>query len=159
MPISATGLRNKRRPATGFTLVELMVVITVIALAAGAVAWSLPDPAGRVSDEAARFALRVRAAHDSAIVEAHPVSVWVTAGGYGFDARSAGLWVPIASRPLGVERWRPGTQAVASDPAPRVRVVFDTTGLPDRPLDLRLQRRAVRVNVRIGADGSVAVDG
>jgi general secretion pathway protein H len=153
------GFTPVRRSAEhGFTLVELMVVVTILALAAGAVAWSLPDPSGRVRDEAARFALRVRAAHDEAIVGARPVSVWVTAGGYGFDARSGGGWQPLA-RPLAVERWQAGTQASLSDPAARVRVTFDPTGMADRPLELRLQRRAARAGVRIGGDGSVAVDG
>ena len=150
----------------GFTLVELMVVMAVMGLAAGAVAWSLPDPASRVSDEAARFALRTRAAHDAAIVEARPVSVWVSAGGYGFDARAGGAWQPL-TRPLAVERWKPGTQArplssadaAAADPAARVRVTFDATGMADRPLELKLQRRAARVVVRIAGDGSVAVGG
>lgn len=158
MPISAIGHRNNPFEEGGFTLVELMVVVTVIALASAAVAWSLPDPAGRVGDEAARFALRVRAAHDSAVVEARPVSVWVTAGGYGFDARAGGTWQPLA-RPLTVERWKPGTQASPSDPASRARVVFDPTGIADRPLDVRLQRRAARATVHIGGDGSVTVDG
>lgn len=148
----------RRSAKHGFTLVELMVVLTVIALAAGAVAWSLPDPAGRVSDEASRFALRVRAAHDDAVVEARPIGVWVTAGGYGFEARAGGAWRPLV-KPLAVERWAAGTQATLNDPAARVRVVFDATGIADRPLDLKLQRRAARAVVHIGGDGSVTVDG
>ena len=136
-----------------------MVVVTIIALAAGAVAWSLPDPRGRIGDEAARFALRVRAAHDMAIVGARPVSVWVSAGGYGFDARAAGGWQPLGDKPLTVERWQAGTRATLSDPATRARVVFDATGAADRPLELGLQRRAARATVRIDADGSVAVSG
>ena len=65
----------------GFTLVELMVVVTIIGLAAAVAVWNMPDPRGRLADEAARFALRARAAHDAAIVDARPVSIWVTAGG------------------------------------------------------------------------------
>lgn len=158
MPISATGRRSDLSDEGGFTLVELMVVVTVLALASAAVLWALPDPAGRVGDEAARFALRIRAAHDNAVVEARPVSVWVTAGGYGFEARAGGAWQSLPS-PLAVERWKAGTQATPSDAAPRVRVVFDPTGMADRPLDVRLQRRAARTTVHIGGDGSVVVDG
>ena len=159
MRTSRAGNSRAGQPEAGFTLVELMVVVTILGLAAGAVAWSLPDPRGRIGDEAARFALRVRAAHDRAIVEGRPVSVWVSAGGYGFDGRAGGAWQPLGERPLTVERWSEGTRATPSDPAPRVRVVFDGTGLADRPLDVALRRRGARASVRIEADGSVAVDG
>ncbi|MDB5704285.1 MAG: ral secretion pathway protein GspH, partial [Sphingomonas bacterium] len=40
----------------GFTLVELMIVITIIGLASAAVVWALPDPRGRLRDEATHFA-------------------------------------------------------------------------------------------------------
>ena len=62
-----------------------MIVITVIGLASAVAVLSLPDRRGRVTDEALKFAARVRAAHDVAVVEASPVSIWVTRGGYGFD--------------------------------------------------------------------------
>jgi general secretion pathway protein H len=168
-PTAATGAAMKRlagrgqAPAwraadDGFTLVELMVVITIIGLASAVAMWVMPDPRGRVQDEAARFAVRTRAAHDEAIVNARPVSVWVSAGGYGFDQRLAGNWSPISEKPLRVERWKEGTRASVPDLAGRARVTFDATGLSDRPLDGRLQRGGAAATVRIAGDGSVEVD-
>ena len=142
----------------GFTLVELMVTMTVMALLASAVLWALPSPGGRVTDEALRFAARVRAARDGAVVDARPVSLWVTAGGYGFDRRVSGRWLP-AGAPLRVERWAEGTRADAGEASGRLRVVFDPTGLPDRAADIRLQRSGRAMLVRLGADGSVRADG
>ena len=142
----------------GFTLVELMIVIVIIGLGSAVAVWVMPDPHGRVTDEAARFAMRTRAAHDEAIVTARPVSVWVTAAGYGFDQRLAGSWTPMSETPLRVARWSEGTRAAVPDLSGRVRVTFDATGLADRSLDLRLQRRGSAATVRIAADGSVAID-
>jgi general secretion pathway protein H len=147
------------RRANGFTLVELMIVITVIGLASAVAVLSLPDRRGRVTDEALRFAARVRAAHDVAVVEASPVSIWVTRGGYGFDRRADGAWSPMTVKPLRVAQWEDGTQAVIPDASGRVRITFDVTGLADRPVELRLTRERASSTVRIGADGTVRVDG
>ena len=142
----------------GFTLIELMIVITIIGLSSAIAVLALPDPRGRLTDEADRFAGRVRAAHDLAIVDARPVSVWVTSGGYGFDERRAGAWSPLADKPLRVERWKPGTRAAARDPSGRDRLVFDPTGLADRGLDVRIARDREATVIRVGGDGSVRVD-
>ncbi len=153
------GFMSSRRDAEhGFTLVELMVVITIIGLASAVALWAMPDPRGRVTDEAARFALRARAAHDAAIVQSRPVSLWITAGGYGFDRRIAGAWSPISDKPLRVERWSDGTIAALGEAGGRVRVTFDPTGLADRAATLTLSRGGAQAFVRIGADGSVRAD-
>lgn len=75
MPISVAGSKARER---GFTLIELMIVIAIIGLASAVVVLALPDPRGRLTDEAARFAARTRAAHDLAVVGARPISVWVS---------------------------------------------------------------------------------
>lgn len=140
----------------GFTLVELMVVITVIGLASAAAVLAMPDPRGRLIDEGARFATRVRAARDAAIVGGRPVSVWVTPGGYGFDERRGAQWVALPDKPFRVAQWGEGTQALLPE---RMRVTFDTTGMADRPLVVPLRRDRTRVAVTIGADGDARVDG
>ena len=158
MPISAAGNSRAAPRDSGFTLVELMVVVTVIAVASGVVVWVIGDPRGRVLEEATRFAIRARAAHDEAIVGGKPVSVWATTAGYGFDRREGGAWRAIADKPLRVERWSDGTRAAVGETSGRVRVTFDPTGQADRPADIRLDRRGAGAVVRIGGDGSVRAD-
>jgi general secretion pathway protein H len=157
MPISAAGNSRRRPGERGFTLVELMVVVTVIGLASGVALWSLPDPRGRVVEEATRLAARTRAARDLAIIDSRPVSLWMTGGGYGFDQRIGGRWVPLADKPFRVASWAEGT--VAQLAQPQLRVTFDPTGLADRPAEVRLDRDGRGAAVTIGGDGSVAVDG
>ena len=57
MPTSVAGSKLTSRNA-GFTLIELMIVVTIIGLASAVVVLALPDPRGRLRDEAAQFAAR-----------------------------------------------------------------------------------------------------
>ena len=52
----------------GFTLVELMVVLALVGLAAAAVVLTMPPPDGGTRSEATRFAARVAALRDRAAV-------------------------------------------------------------------------------------------
>ena len=147
----------RRSAEHGYTLVELMIVIVLIGLATAAVVWALPDPRGRLADEAEHFAGRARAAHDLAIAGARPVSLWVTATGYGFDERRGGAWVAIGDKPLRVAQWGQGTRARLG--GARERVIFDPTGLVDHPLTVRLDRDTASTTIAIAGDGGVKVGG
>ncbi|WP_294087731.1 GspH/FimT family pseudopilin [Sphingomonas sp.] len=148
-----------RSAQQGFTLIELMIVITIIALMSALVVLALPDPRGRLIDEAERFAARARTAHDLAIVEGHSISLWVSRDGYGFERRERGSWVAIDQRPLVQARWAGGVAPALADASGRARVTFDSTGLASAPLVVDLRRDAITTRVTIGSDGRVTVNG
>lgn len=136
-----------------------MIVITIVALAAAVVVMVMPDPRGRVRDDALRFAARVQAAHDSAIVDARPVSIWVNASGYGFDQRTGTGWQAMSDKPLRVTPWSKGTRAIPVSGDGRDRMVFDSTGLADRPIRVQLLRDGQSATISVGTTGAVRVDG
>lgn len=145
----ASGIRS-----AGFTLVELMVVIAIIGLMSGAVVLTMADPRGRVSSDVDRFAGRVKTARDGAIVAGRPVALWVSPSAYGFERRFRGQWEPITDGPLASHEWSQGTQA-ALGAQTRTRVMFDSIGRADQPLDFALSRDGQDLRVRVDLDGKV----
>lgn len=141
------GFESLRRSAEhGFTLVELMVVIVIIGLAAAAVVLVWPEPGGEVRSEAVRFAARVKAARDRAILESRSVAVTIGPGGYEVARRREASWQTMAHYDW-AERTRPGAGAT---------IRFDSTGLAE-PALVTLQRGDRQALVEIGGDGGIHV--
>jgi general secretion pathway protein H len=150
MPISATGNRLEQ----GFTLVELMVVIAIMALATSVVALSLPPSNAHVRVQAEALAARMLAARDAAILEARDMAVVIDAGGNSIERRRRGAWQAAIGRPFARVEWRAGTQVrLASD---RTRFVFDTTGMTT-PATVTLADGAAQATIAISADGAIRV--
>ncbi|MFN2259632.1 MAG: GspH/FimT family pseudopilin, partial [Parasphingopyxis sp.] len=120
------------RVSSGFTLIELMVVFFIVGLTATVVMISLPDGSREVRGDADRFAQRVAAARDEAVLESQPIALWVSPSGYGFERRREGTWQPIVQPPFDATDWRGGT--VARVPPEGTRLVFDSVGLPSEAI-------------------------
>ncbi|AEG48965.1 general secretion pathway protein H [Sphingobium chlorophenolicum L-1] len=142
----------------GFTLIELMVVLTIIGCISAAVVLSIPDPRGSVIEDADRFAARVAAARDEAVVTARPMGVWVSASGYGFQRREGGAWVAMEDKPFATANWKGGTRALVGKDG-RQQIGFDGTGLPTDPMTVTLARDGERVSISVDMAGKVMVGG
>ena len=144
----------KRARRNGFSLIELLVVIVIIGLLSSVVVLTMADPRGRITGDADRFAGRVRAARDSAIVSGRPMALWVSQTGYGFERRQDGTWQAMSEGPLAATDWSRETQA-RFEGVSQLRMVFDSIGRADQPLDFTLARDAQHIRVRIDLDGRV----
>lgn len=134
----------------GFTLVELMVVLVIIGLAAAAVVLAMPEQGGSVQSEAVRFAARAKAARDRAILESRTMAVQIGRGGYEVARRADGGWRTEAHYDW-VEATVPEVAGAGSG-----TIRFDSTGLAE-PAFVVLRRGDRRATVEIGGDGGVRV--
>ena len=149
MPISA----SPNSPENGFTLVELMVVLVLIGLAASVVMLVARGDDAVAGDEAARLALRIAGARNRAIVDGRSTRVEFVADGYRFAQRGGGAWQPVADRGLRATTL-PSEVALG---ASRAMLGFDSGGLPDAPADIVLRADETRVTVRVDAAGGIDV--
>lgn len=132
---------------TGFTLVELLIVLVVMGLLSAAVVIAMPDPKGSVMAEAQRFAARAKAAQDKAIIDGRAVAVRVTAAGYRFEQRRDGVWQPLAQDVA----WKDGTAVGGPE-----RLMFDATGMTE-PATLTLTRDGEQARVDVDGGGAIRV--
>ncbi len=145
--VSAT----KRR--AGFTLVELMMTVAIMGLAAGAVVMTLPDPQPSVSEAADVFAARLMRAREEAVLANRPTAVEVTRAGYAFAAFDGARWSPLNEGPF---RARPWDEAVSVDVDQPLRIVFDPTGAAE-PTRVTLSRDGRNRSVVVDGAGEVSI--
>ena len=152
---AARRLSADRAGRSGFTLVELLMTVAIIGLAAGAVVLAVPDPRPSVSQDAERFAARLSRAREEAVLTNRPVGVEATPTGYGFSTFDGAGWSPLTDGPFGSEAWSEG---VSLSPAGSTRIVFDPTGVAE-PATLTLSRDGQAARITIDDAGEVTLDG
>ena len=144
----ATGTFD-RHGETGFTLVELVVVMLIVGIASAAAVLALPGAGDDVRHSAERLAAHTVAARDMAILSGQSVRLEVRSDGLTPQVARSGGWqaqpdLPRLSLPAG--------QSLASEPAGAI--AFDATGLAT-PARLVIRQGEAAAAVTIDAAGGV----
>lgn len=153
---AAKAKARARREANGFTLVELMVVLAIMALAATTVVLTIPGEERSVRSEAERLAARLAGARDIAVIEGRSVAVNFAPSGYGFERRIAGEWQPLPGRAFAQRNWPSDVRFAAGDGQGATRILFDRVGTSPTPQAVVLSGGDAREIVRVSATGEVS---
>lgn len=150
--------------ARGFTLLELMIVIVILGITLGVVAFNaMPDARQTLQGEARRIALLLQLARDEAIVRNRPVAFEAEPDRYRFLVREDNAWRAITGDDVLRERaFKRAPLALAIDPplaaeALPLRIVFGREPV-DKPFVLTLSADAVSVAIRADGVGHFVAD-
>jgi general secretion pathway protein H len=131
--MGGTGIsRRQRTGEAGLTLVEMLVVLAIVAVMAGAVSLGIGSVtrAPSVETEARRLATRLQAAADDAMLGDRMMAFTVEKHGYGFATVGAkGRMVARTDEALGFHRL-PGGMVVTLSVRPPVILGVDGSGRP-----------------------------
>lgn len=146
-----------RAQARGFTLLELLAVLVITALASTLVVLTLPDTRRDLHDQADALASALLHARDEAILSLRMVEVTVDAGGYRFRRQAQQRWVPLDEKPFAAMRWPAGVQTQLPVGGTQLSVRFDPTGAAT-PQRIALADGQQQLQVVVDAAGVVRVD-
>jgi general secretion pathway protein H len=133
MRISAAG--NRQAPIWGFTLIEMLVVIAIIAIATAGVSLAMRDSgSAQFEREAQRLAALLESARAQSRSSGIPVRWYPTANGFRFDGLPPNT---LPDRWLTDETQTRGAAALSLGPEPIIgpqEVVLVSSALPGRSL-------------------------
>lgn len=90
-----------RKLNKGFTLIEIMVVVVIVAVLISAVALSFPPVGDKLLKENAdRFSALITLAQDEAILQSNELAVEITPTGYSFYQNENNSWQAFADKPF-----------------------------------------------------------
>lgn len=151
------GYKPYRRGSRGFTLLELLVVVTIAGITLGMVAFNaMPSVQQTLQNDAQRIALLLQLARDEAIVRNRPIAFEVEAERYRFLLREGNTWQALAQDDLLREREFkrfPVTFSIrppSAEQAVPLRIVFGREPV-DKPFVLTLATGDAHAVIR--ADG------
>jgi general secretion pathway protein H len=145
------------RSEEGFSLIEMMVTLAVMALVAGYVVINVSTSSPSLAAETDRFSASLSAARDLALIENRVVTVEISTDGYRTLRRS----LRGAEEVVPLTPWNDGTSVAPANGRLPLLVTFDPIGLAD-PASLVLNRngrtQALTINpageIRRGANAS-----
>jgi general secretion pathway protein H len=157
----------KRAAQAGITLVELLVVLVILALASSTVLLNAPPSRTPVQEEAERLSARLRLALDEAQVTGRSLRAVFDATGYGFEVYRSGKWAALADhRFLSRHDFHPGvTPEVLVEEAAIANASalgeYARPGIPDDISRLTLDPMGAQSNLRVrllSRDGAWVVE-
>ena len=153
-----------RRPAGGFTLVEIMVVMVIIGITLGMVSLNVvPSPRQELQKDAQRLALLLQLARDEAIVRNRLVTFEATPERYRFLGRNETRWDLINGDEMLREReFGNAPVSLLLDPSSAgtvnpLRITFGREPV-DKPFVLTLASGNSRVAIRADGVGHFTVE-